>query len=63
MKPLGVKKPLRNFEPSNPGSDKKLEPSPPSLVSYKKKECRPTINQSKGNILSFLTVSLDFFPW
>ena len=39
MKPLGVKKPLRNFEPSNPGSDKKLEPSPPTLVSYKKKEC------------------------
>ena len=37
MKPLGVKKPLRNFEPSNPGSDKKLEPSPPTLVSYKKK--------------------------
>ena len=37
MKPLGVKKPLRNFEPPNPGSDKKLEPSPPTLVSYKKK--------------------------
>ena len=46
IKPLRVKKLLRNFEPSNPGSDKKLEPSSPTLVSYKKKECNQTFNPS-----------------
>ena len=37
IKQLGIKKHLRRFELQNPGSDKKLERSPPTLVYYKKK--------------------------
>jgi len=47
----GSKKPLRNFEPSNPGLDKKLEPSPTMLVSYKKRNVkRQILNKHKVDV-------------
>ena len=48
MKPPGVKKPLRNFEPSNPGSHKKLKPSFPTFVSYIKKSVMMDIGRIRG---------------
>ena len=61
MKPLGVKKPLRNFEPSNPGSHKKLKPSFPTFVFLYKKECNDGHWTYKGDGVQYLTQISHFF--
>ena len=46
-----IKKLLRNFEPSNSVSLRNSEPSPPTSVSYKKKECmREIIIKHEGTL-------------